>query len=332
MSCRAPREWVVARPHEWRMLTRVQGGGSAPPSHPESGGLANSRPLRYSIAYIGCKVRLGRRPVAAAHQQRSNHSGCPLAGLDRAIATRTHERRDVVDLELDAGLAVITIDRPHARNAIALQTMDQLTEAIDAAAGARALVIRGAGDRAFVSGGDLKELSALRTEEQAASMAWKMRSICDLLANFPAPVIAALNGHALGGGAEVAVAADIRIAADDIKIGFNQVALGIMPAWGGAERLAALIGRGRALLLAGSGVVLGAAEAAQLGLIDRVVSRASFDDDWRALARSLAVTPAGKIKRVVAGVPAAEAVAAFAELWVDDAHWQAADRVLKRAK
>ena len=74
-------------------------------------------------------------------------------------------------------------------------------------------------------------------------------------------MIAALNGHALGGGAEVAVAADIRIAADDIKIGFNQVTLAIMPAWGGAERLAALVGRGQALLLAGSGTVLDAAEA-----------------------------------------------------------------------
>jgi enoyl-CoA hydratase len=236
----------------------------------------------------------------------------------------------VVGLELDEGLAVITIDRPHARNAIAPETMDQLDEAIDAAAGALALVVRGAGDRAFVSGGDLKELSALRTEEQAATMAWRMRSICDRLASFPAPVIAALNGHALGGGAEVAVAADIRVAADDIKIAFNQVTLAIMPAWGGAERLAALVGRGRALLLAGSGTVLGAAEAEQLGLIDRVLPRASFDEGWRALARSLAGAPATDIKRVVAGVPASEAVAAFARHWVGDAHWQAADRVLKR--
>src|ERR1700704_446093 len=84
-------------------------------------------------------------------------------------------------------------------------------------------------------------------------MAWRMRTICDRLAEFPAPVIAALNGHAFGGGPEVAVAADIRVAADDIKIGFNQVTLAIMPAWGGPERLAALVGRGRALLLAGAG-------------------------------------------------------------------------------
>src|ERR1700756_5576287 len=179
----------------------------------------------------------------------------------------------MVDLEVDDGLAVLTIDRPHARNAIALDTMEQLEKALDAAAGARVLVIKGAGDRAFVSGGDLKELSALRTEEAAAAMAKRMRSICDQLAQFPAPVIAALNGHAFGGGAEVAVACDIRVAADDIKIAFNQVSLEIMPAWGGAERLAALVGPSTALLLAGTGTTVDAAEGHRIGLVDLVVAR-----------------------------------------------------------
>src|ERR1700747_2850614 len=108
----------------------------------------------------------------------------------------------MVDLELDDGLAVLTIDRPHARNAISLDTMQQLETALDAAAGARTLVIKGAGDRAFVSGGDLKELSALRTEEDAAAMAKRMRSIRGQLSAFPAPVIAALHRHAFGRGAE----------------------------------------------------------------------------------------------------------------------------------
>lgn len=236
----------------------------------------------------------------------------------------------MVDLELDQGLAVLTIDRPHARNAIAPATMDQLEEALDAADGAKALVITGAGDRAFVSGGDLKELSAIRTEEGASAMAWRMRSICDRLANFPAPVIAALNGHAFGGGAEVAVAADIRVAADDIKIAFNQVALEIMPAWGGAERLAALVGKSKALLLAGSGTALDAAEAQQIGLVDRVLPRSSFNDGWRSIARSLANRPAAEIKRIIGGVSAAEAIASFARLWVADGHWQAADRLTNR--
>ena len=237
----------------------------------------------------------------------------------------------MVDLEVDDGLAVLTIDRPHARNAIALDTMEQLEKALDAAAGARALVIKGAGDRAFVSGGDLKELSTLRTEEDASAMAKRMRSICDQLASFPAPVIAALNGHAFGGGAEVAVAADIRVAADDIKIAFNQVELEIMPAWGGAERLAALVGKGKALLLAGTGTTLNAVEAERIGLVDLVLPRASFDEGWRSVARSLARHPATEIKRVISEVSPDEAIASFARLWVADAHWQAAERVMNRS-
>jgi enoyl-CoA hydratase/carnithine racemase len=239
----------------------------------------------------------------------------------------------MVDLEIDAGLAVITIDRPQARNAIGLDTMDQLEKALDAAEGADALVIKGAGDKAFVSGGDLKELSALRTEEDAAAMARRMRSICDQLADFPAPVIAALNGHAFGGGAEVAVAADIRVAADDIEIAFNQVQLEIMPAWGGAERLAALVGKSRALLLAGSGTALTAFDAERIGLVDQVVPRDVFDtpdEGWRAIARSLTNRPAAEIKRVIRGVSPKEAIASFARLWVADPHWQAAERVMNR--
>ncbi|MCV7423115.1 enoyl-CoA hydratase/isomerase family protein [Mycobacterium yunnanensis] len=238
----------------------------------------------------------------------------------------------MIDLDVDDGLAVVTIDRPHARNAISLQTMDRLDDALDGAAGARALVIKGAGDKAFVSGGDLKELSALRTEHDAAAMARRMRGICDRIAAFPGPVLAALNGHALGGGAEVAVAADIRLAADDVKIGFNQVSLAIMPAWGGAERLAALVGKGRALLLAGTGRILTADEAHRAGLVDVVVPRASFEDEWRTVARQLAAAPVTAIKRVISGVTAEEAVESFARLWVSDDHWAAADRVMNRPR
>lgn len=236
-----------------------------------------------------------------------------------------------VDLELDEGLAVVTIDRPHARNAIAPSTMDELDKALDAVAGAKALVITGAGERAFVSGGDLKQLSTIRTEEDAMAMSLRMRGICDRIAAFPGPVIAALNGHAFGGGAEVAMAADIRVAADDIRIGFNQVALAIMPAWGGAERLARLVGKGRALMLAGTGTVLDAAEAGRVGLLELVLPRAEFVEGWRTLARSLATDPAREIKRVMSGaVPEEEAARAFARLWVSDEHWQAAERVMSR--
>jgi enoyl-CoA hydratase/carnithine racemase len=245
-------------------------------------------------------------------------------------------------LDVDAGVAVVTIDRPSARNAIGLATMDELESALDALDGLDAgdvavLVLRGGGDRAFVSGGDLKELASVRTHDEAVAMALRMRRLCDRIAAFPAPVVAALNGHALGGGAEVAVAADIRVAADDIRIGFNQADLAIMPAWGGAERLAGLVGRAQALLLITTAEKLGTAEAHRIGLIDRVYPRASFDESWRALARRIAASPSRPVKSVIARAaphqhPGFEqpAAAAFASLWVSDAHWAAADALQAR--
>jgi enoyl-CoA hydratase/carnithine racemase len=151
-------------------------------------------------------------------------------------------------------------------------------------------------------------------------------------------VLAALNGHALGGGAEVCVAADIRVAAADVTIAFNQSRLAVMPAWGGAERLAGIVGRPQALLLATTGERIDVAEAHRIGLLDRVYSRESFEGSWRSLAASIAQGPAREIKKVIAAAaphhhPDLEAPAAseFAALWVSDAHWEAAAAVTKNA-
>jgi enoyl-CoA hydratase/carnithine racemase len=220
----------------------------------------------------------------------------------------------------------------------------ELDRALDdaLAAAVAVLVIRGGGDRAFDSGGDLKELAAIRTHDDADAMACTVRRLLDRVASFPVPVIAALNGHALGGGAEVAIAADVRIAADDVRIGFNQVTLGIMPAWGGAERLAQVVGRGRAMLAIATGELYDAPAAHELGLIDVVVPRASFDDEWRALARQLADAAPGAtraIKAVLgAAVPThrpdleADAAAEFARLWIADAHWDAVDALERKRR
>jgi enoyl-CoA hydratase/carnithine racemase len=249
-----------------------------------------------------------------------------------------------VRLETDDRSAVVTIDRPSARNAIGFATTSELEDALTELerSDIAVLVITGGGDRAFVSGGDLKELSAVRTHADAVAMATRVRRLLDRIADFPAPVIAALNGHALGGGAEVAIAADIRIAADDIKIGFNQVSLGIMPAWGGAERLAQAVGRSRALLAVTTGELYDARTANDFGLVDLVVPRAEFDATWRSLARTLAEQAPGATRAIKSVIsPAApalhrahEAVAAdaFANLWIEDAHWAAVDALnAKRA-
>jgi len=239
---------------------------------------------------------------------------------------------DEVQISVADGVAVLTVDRPVVRNAISPATMDALDAALDVVAAADVLVIRGGGDRAFISGGDLKELAKIRAFDDAVAMALRMRRLCDRIAAFPAPVIAALNGHALGGGAEVAVAADIRVAADDVRIGFNQSQLAIMPAWGGAERLAGVVGRAQALLLATTGERIDMAEALRIRLVDRVYPRATFESAWRSLAEGIAASPSRPIKSVIAaaaphahpGLEAA-AAAAFASLWVSEAHWAAAD-------
>lgn len=242
-----------------------------------------------------------------------------------------------VRIEVEDGVAVVTIDRPEVRNAIGFATVDELDAALDRVgqSDSAVLVVRGGGDRAFVSGGDLKELSAIRTHEDAVEMATRTRRVLDRVAALPIPVIAALNGHALGGGAEVAIAADIRIAADDIKIGFNQVALGIMPAWGGAERLAQVVGRSRALLAIATGELYDAGTAQRLGLVDVVAPRATFDDEWRALAHRMAGSAPGTTRAVklviAAAVPTChpelenDAACAFAQLWTAEAHWAAVD-------
>ena len=166
-------------------------------------------------------------------------------------------------------------------------------------------------------------------------MARRVRGMLDRVAAFPLPVIAALNGHALGGGAEVAIAADIRIAADDIRIGFNQSSLAIMPAWGGAERLTQRIGRGPALIAITTGEIYDAASARDIGLVDIVVPRAEFDRAWQGLAAKMASTAPGSTRAIKAVIAAAaptthtdlEAAASdeFARLWISDAHWDAVD-------
>jgi enoyl-CoA hydratase/carnithine racemase len=249
-----------------------------------------------------------------------------------------------VCLETDGAVTVLTIDRPEARNAIARATMRGLAAALDevAASPAHVLVVTGGGDRVFVAGGDLKELAAIRTFDEAAAMAEDMRTVLDRLATLPVPVVAAVNGDAYGGGAEVAVACDIRVAAHDVKFAFNQVALGIMPAWGGIERLTGLLGRGRALALMTTGRVLTAGDAFEIGLFDEVVERERFGDRWRELASQMARAPRDALVGIKAAQRAAhptarpdlarDAIESFARTWVADDHWRMVEEAEARRK
>ncbi len=255
------------------------------------------------------------------------------AGRSRVIVDQMGDIR----VELDEGVLVLTVDRPAARNALAPATMaelDGLLVALAAREDVRCAVITGAGERAFIAGGDLRELETERGEAFATGMARAMRATLDRIPDLPVPVIAAINGVAVGGGAEVAIACDFRIAAEDARIGFTQALLGLMPAWGGSERLGAVAGRGRALYLLTTGRVLSGAEAEAWGVVEEAVPRPEFDGRWRAVARQVARAP----RDVLAGMKAAlqrahpgsrpdlaePAIADFARAWASPVHWRMA--------
>lgn len=178
-----------------------------------------------------------------------------------------------VTLVADDGIATLTVNRPDKLNALNAATIAELGAAIDEVRtrdDIRGLIVTGAG-RAFVAGADISELAA-ETSVSARELALKGQRIFGRFETSPKPVIAAVNGFALGGGCELALACHIRIAAEQAKFGQPEVKLGICPGYGGTQRLARLIGKGRALQLLMTGETIDAAEAYRLGLVNRVVA------------------------------------------------------------
>lgn len=257
----------------------------------------------------------------------------PLASFDHLIVTARQS------------VATVTINRPQVHNAISLAVMEELERVLDwleSAAEISAVVLTGAGDRTFVSGGDLKDFEQITTYQAAVAMSRRMQRITARLRGLPIPVVGAINGDCLGGGCEVALACDIRVVSDQARFGFKQVNLGITPAWGGRRRLVRLIGRSRALTLLLTGELIDAAEAQRIGLADRVAASDKVLEAAVALADSIAQNPrmaVRAIKRMVEIDDASESESArefeadlFAQTWISDDHQEALDaRKEKRA-
>lgn len=170
--------------------------------------------------------------------------------------------------------AVITLNRPKVLNALNQALMAELNAALDELAadeGIRAIVLTGAGDRAFAAGADIGEFNALPSASVAAEFSLRGQALLNKIERLSKPVIAAINGFALGGGCELAMACDIRIAADTARLGQPEIDLGIIPGYGGTQRLARLVGKGTAKLLCLTGDHITASEALRIGLVDRVV-------------------------------------------------------------
>ncbi|HUA59885.1 MAG TPA: enoyl-CoA hydratase-related protein [Verrucomicrobiae bacterium] len=182
-----------------------------------------------------------------------------------------------------SGVALITINRPEKRNALSNAVIAELSEAFERAAAEkdiRAVILTGAGDKAFVAGADISELVRLSPVE-ARERAIHGQAVFRKLESMPKPSVAAINGFALGGGLELAMACTVRFASENAKLGQPEVKLGIIPGYGGSQRLPRLVGRGRALELLLSGEAITAAEAHRIGLVNAVVPQPELLDTSR---------------------------------------------------
>ncbi|MCW2278181.1 enoyl-CoA hydratase/isomerase family protein [Heliophilum fasciatum] len=193
--------------------------------------------------------------------------------------------------EQEGRVVLVTFNRPKALNALNEETMNELAQVIDRVESddtIGALILTGAGEKAFIAGADIGELQALKTPMAAVAKARRGQQVLARLEALGKPVIAAINGFALGGGLELALACDIRLAADSARMGLPELTLGVVPGYGGTQRLARLIGEGQAKLLIFSGRPIGAAEARELGLVEKVLPAGELLAEAKKLAAGMA--------------------------------------------
>ena len=185
----------------------------------------------------------------------------------------TDEIMDNVKIEVRDGVLILRVDRPKVLNALNAQTVEEIYRVFAMAREDRnikAVIVTGGGEKAFVAGADINEL-AQKTPITGKETSQRGQFIFSFIERFPKPVIAAINGFALGGGCELAMACHIRIASDKAQIGLPEVSLGIIPGYGGTQRMARLLGKAKALELICTGDRIGAEEALRIGLVNKVV-------------------------------------------------------------
>jgi enoyl-CoA hydratase/carnithine racemase len=207
-------------------------------------------------------------------------------------------------VDRDGAVAIVTINRPKVLNALNSQTLDELRHAmldLQHDAGVRAIVVTGAGDKAFVAGADINELAAL-SPTLGREHALAGQHVFDVIENLGKPVIAAINGYALGGGCELAMACTLRIASDAAKLGQPEINLGIIPGYAGTQRLARLVGKGKALEIILTGAPISAVEAERIGLVNRVVPAAELIAEAKKLAAHLAAQAPVAVRYILAAV------------------------------
>ena len=206
--------------------------------------------------------------------------------------------------EREGATVTLTINRPAVLNALNSATLDDLRRAVLAIrrdAGVRAAIVTGAGVKAFAAGADIKELAEQRPA-QGKDHARTGQHVFDLIENLGKPVVAAINGYALGGGCELAMACTLRLAAESARFGQPEINLGLIPGYAGTQRLPRLVGKGVALDLLLTGRQVDAAEALRIGLVNRIVPVDRLIDEARALAAELATKPPVAARYIIEAV------------------------------
>lgn len=246
--------------------------------------------------------------------------------------------------EHEPGAVWLTVDRARKHNALARPVLAELATAVRAAGArddVRYLVVTGAGDRYFAAGGDLRDLADVRDEAAVLAMMDEAGDALDAIRTCPVPVIAYLNGDAIGGGAELALACDMRLQSAHARIGFIQAKLAITSAWGGGPDLFQLIGSAHAMRMMSRCELVGAEQALAWGLADAVIADGPQGQDMAAFTKPLDACPA----QVLRGIKA-QAIAArqglgwqahraiekkhLVQTWLHDDHWTASEKLLSK--
>jgi enoyl-CoA hydratase len=197
---------------------------------------------------------------------------------------------DRVLIDRDDSIATVTVNRPEKRNAMDIPTRKELRAAFEDVADddeVRAVVLRGAGDGAFIAGGDIDSFSEFDHMEAMEYVTKHAQGLYNYVANLPKPTIAAVDGPALGGGTEISLACDIRLASEDALFGLPEVTIGVLPAGGGTQRLQQAVGTGMAKELVLTGRIVKADEAEDIGLANHVYPAEEFEDEVDAMAEQL---------------------------------------------
>lgn len=253
---------------------------------------------------------------------------------------------EILVADLGQGQVRITINRPGKHNALSRRVLSELGAAVRHCGGdpaTRCIVIQGAGDRYFAAGGDLVDLSAVRTPQATEQMSHDATQALDCIRLCPVPVIACLNGHAIGGGAELALACDMRMMAAHARIGYVQAKLAITPAWGGGVDLCAVVGPARALRMMSRCEMVDARTALEWGLADAVLEDGPQGTDSDTFLQPLAQHPPHVLRALKAQAAAWRSSPGYAAqraaerqrlvaTWTHDDHWKAASQVFSKAR